>query len=346
MSWFSASRARPAPHSEPAPARADADELDEAIDTLRSVLLAFGEHSFDTDLYQREVTSAQFSDLARRLVVGPARDDGGVSGTRRDYREVRLSLRRHREHEAKYVDASVSNFRDALRACLGALARAVAEDREADRQIGARVGELVSAFHANDSDAIRREATLMAGLVQRAMERRRQRETAQLSELTASVKVLQDELRDARRKAGRDPVTDLFDREAFHEHVQRTAELAAFGVGTPFMVLIDLGQVEEPGTLRGASDLLVRTFLRSDDFVAHADAGHFAVIVVASALDRVLSRAERLRAALTQLAVPSAAVGLAGLIPGEEVGAWLSRAERAVSAARDERCQRVVVASD
>lgn len=320
-------------------AREGDSEFDELLDTLAAVLTDFGERSFDTDIHPRAATRDRFGELARKITVGGTAD--AADGGGRSCREVRLAFRHHREHEAKYVTDATGNFREALKACLGTLARAVAEDRAADREIGARVGELVTAFQRNDSDAIRREASAVAEMVQGAIEKRRERETAQISELAESVKLLRKELCDARRQAGRDAVTELFDRGAFDDHVQRTAELAAFGVGRPFLVLIDVESVASDVTnLRAVSDLLVRTFLRADDFVARTAAGEFAVVVVDSAETRVLARAERLREAALQLALPPLAIGAAGLISGEFAGTWVERAARALDAARvDSRTQ-------
>lgn len=333
MRWFSTAKKRSDPPVAEAGARGGPEDFDELLDTLTSVLTDFGEHAFDTSDQPQSVTRDRFAELARRLAVG--RDASEPEA--RAHREVRHAFRKQREHEAKYVTSATGNFRDALQACLGALSRAVAEDREADRRIGARVGELVTAFQKNDTDAIRREASAMAELVQGAIEKRRQRESAQMAELAESVKLLRKELCEARRESGRDAVTELFDRASFDEHVHRTAELAAFGVGTPFLVLIEVACADsEVTTLRAISDLLVRTFLRADDFVARTAGGEFAVVVVDSAEARVLARAERLREAAVQLGLPPLSIGAAGLIAGERAGSWVDRAAVALEAARNE----------
>jgi len=341
------------------------DELGEAIETLRSVLLAVGQHAFDTDRELADETRTRFEELARRIAIGPVKSqlDGAPPAARRDYRSVRHEVRAQREHEQKYVVSTVENFRDAVRACLRTLSSAIAEDRAADKRVGAQIGLLVEAFQTNDSEAIRREAKLVAELVSESISQRRARERQQMAELAQSVRVLKDELRDARSQAERDPLTDLYNRAAFDEHARRTAEIAMLGVGQPFLVMLDVDHFKQvndrfghptgDATLRAVAELLVRTFLRADDFVARYGGEEFAVIIVDSAEDRVLSRAERLRESASRLEVPSASgavrltvsIGVAGLLPAEGVASWIERADRALYAAKQSGRNRVISAA-
>ena len=373
MRWFPSARAQagtetgrearveaPALPPEPGPQTLQ-DELGEAVDTLRSVLGSLGELSFDTDQHDQSAIRAQFDEMARRVAVGPVKRQDGerLPAARRDYRGVRLAVRQHREHEVRYVTSALANFREAVRACLHSLSSAIAEDRAADKRVGAQVGRLVEAFQTNDAEAIRREAKLVATLVEESIAQRRQREGAQMANLAQSVRVLRDELQEARARAERDALTELFNRAALDEHVRRTAELSLLGAGQPFLLMLDVDHFKQindrfghpagDATLRAVVELMVRTFLRADDFVARYGGEEFAVVIVDSTEERVLTRAERLREAAARMEIQSPAgvvtltvsIGVAGLQPGESASTWLERADRALYAAKDRGRNRV-----
>src|SRR5262249_54700781 len=97
--------------------------------------------------------------------------------------------------------------------------------------------------------------------------------------------------------------------------------------------------------------VLVRNFLRADDFVARYGGEEFAVLIADSDLTRVRPRADRVREAVASLglrhtadSVPvSLSVGVSGLLPGGGADAWLNRADRALYAAKAAGGDRVEV---
>jgi diguanylate cyclase len=362
--FFRAKSVEPAapPSKSHAPAVVDVDDV---LDALAGVLRGFGEQAFDTDERAASEIKAQADSWARRVLVGGGADEGAPDGEfSRDFRGARRFVVEQRGHERTYVERSVGNMRDTVRAFAKALTSMVAEDRAADQHLGAQVGRLVSACQLNDTNALRREAEQVAVLVSDIVARRRQREKDQLAVLTERVRLLRTELNDARAKAELDPLTQLYNRAAFDAHLERVTALGLLLGAEPCILMIDVdhfkavndrfGHATGDRVLRAVADALVRSFLRKEDFVARYGGEEFAVIVPDSTQQGVLARTERLLKTMAETTIaPTASdqpvrvtlsVGVARLNPGEEAGGWLERADRALYAAKRAGRARVLTA--
>jgi diguanylate cyclase len=353
------------PPSPPPKTSQQPPDADVALDALASVLRAFGENAFDTDERSAASIKDQAEDWARRVLVGGSEEERETQASfARDFRGARKFVSEQRSHEKVYVDRSVGNMRDTVRAFARALTSMVSEDRAADEQLGAQVGRLVSACQLNDTDALKREAEQVAALVSDVVTRRRQREKDQLAVLTERVRALRTELNDARAKAELDPLTQLYNRAAFDAHLERVAALGLLLGAEPCILMVDIdhfksvndryGHASGDRVLKAIADALVRTFLRKEDFVARYGGEEFAVIVPDSTQQGVLMRTERLMKMVSESTIaPSSgdqpirvtlSIGLTRLVPGEEAAQWLERADKALYAAKRAGRARVMTA--
>ncbi len=345
-------------------------ELDRALDSLASVIRSFGEHAFDTDLVEAKDTRAACDGWASRILVGEARhrdtDDEDEApdprGFRRDYAGVRRFVEDHRVHEREYVTRGMSNLREAVQTFARCISTTVQEDRAADGVVGAQLGKLVGAFTSNDSTAIRQEAEAIAETLTAIMVQRRAREQRQLEQLGETVRELKEELRDARERAALDQLTQLYNRAALDEHLERVSDLSFILASTPSVLMIDVdhfkaindahGHQTGDLVLKRVADTLVRNFLRKEDFVARYGGEEFVVVIPDSSLHNAEERAQRVRQMVEDLsiqvagrAIPVAiSIGIACLEPGDEAATWLARADAALYEAKASGRNRVVVA--
>jgi len=79
---------------------------DAALDTVASLLKAFGEHAFDTDNVTALETRAECDGWAKRITVGEGKtgEDGERKAFRRDYAGVRRFFTAQRTHERWSMD--------------------------------------------------------------------------------------------------------------------------------------------------------------------------------------------------------------------------------------------------
>jgi diguanylate cyclase (GGDEF)-like protein len=376
MFWNRNSGRSPAPNTEvkvvPSPQLSDppAADFDRALDTLRAVLRIFGEYAFDTERASAADVKEQCSELIRRVVLGDNRGriqtgDGELEGrttNRRDWGSVHRYLNEQRRHEQEFVNTSFTNLRQALREFAQCVTAAVSEDRASDRLVEIHLNKLMNAASGSDTEAIRREAVLTTEVVRSAISRRRDRETEQLVQLGKQVKLLRQELEQARAQATLDPLTQLYNRAAFDDEIDKVARLGLLLGSEPCLIMVDVdhfkqindryGHPSGDAVLKAVADNLVRHFLRKEDFVTRFGGEEFAIVVRDSTLDKVAARAERAREVLAQASIKTPAgpvkvkqsAGVAALVPGESAASWIERADKALYAAKNAGRNRVELA--
>ena len=338
---------------------------DAALDTVASLLKSFGDNAFDTGNVTAAETRTECEGWAQRITVGSGKGelmpDGAPKPFRRDYGGVRRYFAAQRSHEREFVGRSLGNLREAVHAFARCLTTTVGEDRAADERVGTQLGKLVGAFQSNDSDAIRHEAESIVAVVQEVMAKRAESQQRVLGELSQKVSELRDELQEVREKAALDPLTQLFNRAALDAHLDRVADLAFLLSSSPCILMIDVdhfkatndtfGHPAGDDVLRRVADMLVRNFLRREDFVARYGGEEFVVVIPDSSLHNAEVRAERVRQSIAELDVPSpkgkipvaVSIGLASLSAGDTGSSWLSRADAALYEAKGDgrNCVRV-----
>ncbi len=347
-------------------------DFDRALDTLRAVLRIFGEYAFDTERATAAEVNEQCSDLIRRVILADNRghdqdthdEEASNPGPRRDWGSVHRYLNEQRKHEQDFVTTSFGNLRQALREFAQCLTAAVSEDRASDKQVEGHLAKLMNAAAGSDTDAIRREALLVSEVVLKSISRRRDRETEQLVQLGKQVKLLRQELDQARAQATVDTLTQLYNRAAFDDEIDKVARLGLLLGSEPCLIMVDVdhfkqindryGHPSGDAVLRAVADNLVRHFLRKEDFVTRYGGEEFAIVVRDSTLEKVAGRAERAREVLAQLSITTPAgsvqvklsAGVAALIPGESAANWVARADKALYAAKNAGRNRIVLATE
>jgi diguanylate cyclase (GGDEF)-like protein len=347
-----------------------AADFDRALDTLRAVLRIFGDHAFDTERATAVEVKEQCTELIRRVILGDNRgqvqgdEDEGTEqrGVRRDWGSVHRYLNEQRTHEYDYVTTSFGNLRHALCEFAQCLTAAVTEDRSSDKNVDAHLTRLMTAAVGSDTDVVRREALLVSEAVRQAISRRRDRETQQLLQLGKQVRLLRQELEQTRARASLDPLTQLYNRAAFDDEIDKVARLGLLLGSEPCLIMVDVDHFKEindkcghpsgDAVLKAVADNLVRHFLRREDFVTRYGGEEFAIVVRDSTLEKVAERAERARDVLAHASITTPAgsvnvrqsAGVAVLVPGESASSWIDRADKALYAAKNAGRNRVEIA--
>lgn len=345
-------------------------DFDRALDTLRAVLRIFGEYAFDTEHATAAEVKEHCAELVRRVILGDNRgrvqleDEGAAEPRhpRRDWGSVHRYLNEQRRHEQDFVTTSFTNLRHAVREFAQCLTAAVSEDRTSDKLVEGHLTKLMSAAAGSDTDCIRREALLVSEVVKQAISRRRDRETEQLVQLGKQVKLLRQELDQARAQATMDPLTQLYNRAAFDDEIDKVARLGLLLGSEPCLIMVDVDNFKQINdrfghpsgdvVLKAVADNLVRHFLRREDFVTRYGGEEFAIVVRDSTLEKVAARAERAREVLAQTPIKTLSgpvkvkqsAGVAALVPGETAANWIERADKALYAAKNAGKNRIELA--
>ncbi|MCA9592675.1 MAG: GGDEF domain-containing protein [Myxococcales bacterium] len=321
------------------------DELDSALDTIAQILRSIGKNAIGSEERSSQAVRAEYDGWAQKLLIGNREDEAGGA---RDYRGVRRFVGQERSEEHSYVTRTLSSLREAVSEFGRAVTTGVSADRREDGEVRTALGGLMDALGGSDPDRIAREATAVAGVVQRALDSRARRQEQQIDRLRSHVRVLQEQLEAARHQATKDKVTGLFNSAAFMDHLERVTELSLLMDREPILVLVHVdafdrlfdehGQERADTLMRTLSDVLVRHFLRREDLLARLEGERFAVLVPDSRPNITEDRAEAVRKEVagnaielgSEMVCVTVSVSLAIHGPGETPDAWLARADNAL----------------
>jgi diguanylate cyclase len=335
---------------------------DMALDTLGAVLRTMGENALD----QEKMEAATFSNLAERwaqhvLLAMPAPEANGVaSDARRNWNGVREFVDEYCRGASTHTRTVMGDLRQVVWVFIQNLSHAFAQDEVSDARLREQLARLEKMADSSTTGELKKEvlATVMA--VSQTVEDRRKRQRDQMDVLGAQVRSLGTELESARRESETDPLTRLFNRKALDDYLARSLELyRAFGHDTCVM-LIDVdrfkgindsfGHITGDEVLKKVADSVMRTFLRKNDFVARYGGDELAVVLRETAVADTLHLAERLMKAVRAIELEragsklsvTASIGVARLVPGQDISAWLESADKALYKAKQEGRDRAV----
>jgi len=331
-------------------------DLERAIDALAGVLRTYGEQAFDLDQVKASDTRAECLELVQHLVMGPTRAAEGTPSrppsSGRDFGSARRFFEQRRREEHDFVVRSSGNMRQALQAFAQCLSATITEDRQNDSRMEVELERLVDVVGKRSPDVLEQQLGVLVSLVKSTLQHRREREKRQVQDLGRRLVELKAELEIARAQAIQDPLTELYNRAALSDELERVASLSAFFASEPVLLLIDIdhfkgvndshGHPAGDAVLKAVADNITRHFMRREDFVARYGGEEFAVLVRESTVERVLARAERLRETQGKLAVATPtgpvtvtiSIGVALHEPGEASTIWVERTDRALYAAK------------
>lgn len=222
------------------------------------------------------------------------------------------------------------------------------------------------------ADALRVEVNTQREELQRQVEdmhqRVRQAEAARadaeahVQELRRSLAEMRNAMEETRQRMQIDPLTKIYNRGAFDTTLNSHVEFAQASDQPLVLILFDLdhfkkvndehGHMNGDRVLKAFADLLTRSFLRADDFVARFGGEEFAVLlfvnnpeVVPKLLGNLLQRLRDLRLpALGPRGRLTCSAGYAVLADGESHEAFFKRADVALYSAKNGGRDRFVAA--
>ena len=335
----------------------------QALEALITVFRAYGRFALDTDAASAEQTQALVEQWVRHVAFGQSLTAREHSGPR-DWRAVARLFGEHRRAECESLGGSVSQLRDTVWAFVRTIHVAMlAEQAEVDTT-QQQLQLLRSATERASTEDLRRVAESTLTVFDRVIAERLERQQRQQDELSVQLRVLRQELEEARRESSLDPLTSLPNRKEFDEFTSRVLQLHGFIPSPTCLLMIDLDGFKQLNDRFGhqlgdvalleVAQALGRTFLRRCDFVCRYGGDEFAAIMRDTTPDAALRQADRLCGAVRALRLPdriadatlSLSIGIADLRQGESVDDWMRRADRALYRAKDLGRDRAVIASD
>ncbi len=367
-----ASRARPTPaqgvSAQGVSARGSADQVDEValvLDTLGSVLTAFSRHAFDLSERSAPEISAELQRWQRHATLGVPVEpgEGSALGVRdRNWTGVARTFTEHRRDESRYVDTTITELRDALWSVVETVHNAVKAEQTADRIADTQVMRVRTAINRLQTSQIKQEVTSALSAIEDAFRTRQAQMQAQYQALAGRIENLDQQLEVAKRESTIDALTGLGNRKLFDAMAHRALHLNALSGQPVALVMVDLdkfklvndmyGHQAGDQTLVSVAKCLSKVFLRQSDVVCRYGGDEYAVVLNNTDLKVANMLAHRLLEAIAEMPTPhnamefavGASMGIALYDGQETLESWITRADRAMYAAKQMAGERIATA--
>lgn len=362
MGFFGRSDSRIPPEPEPQVL----SPSDMGLDTLAAVMRILGEYPFD----QAKMTGAAFSRLAeqwaRHVTTGTPSPNGSgastaLSESRRDWTGVRSFVTDYCSEATSHTRTVLGDLRQVIWVFIQNLSHQMRSEEAADGKVKVQLERLEKLAVASEPSTLKKEVLSTVIELGRVMEERRQAQKQRVNDLGNQVKVLGQELDVTRRQSEVDALTQLYNRRAFDEYLDRTLELQRVFGQDACLMFIDVdnfktindthGHPVGDEVLRKVADAVTRLFIRKSDFVARFGGDEIAVVLRETSAKEAKGLALRLLNLLRALEIERdgvsvkvrASVGGASAVIGDSCSTWMERTDRALyEAKRAGRDQAVV----
>lgn len=341
---------------------------DAAIDTVAALLRTLGRYAFDLDTLDARTINDRCEQWARHILIATPYPGGGQESTvketspqtQRNWEGVREFVNQLRRLEHSYVASNFREVRQVLGDFIQSLGKMFAEDQEDQTKITEVLNHLSTVIEETASaERIKREALQAIALIGRIAEERNNRQNNLLEEMGSKLKLMRDELSDARHEMELDPLTRLYNRGAFDEQLAHVFEFSKFSAQAACLLMVDADHFKKVNDnfghptgdllLKQLADCCVHVFPRKTDYVARYGGEEFAVLLQDTSLETAKMLAERLLKAIRNLRINhaegevnvTASVGIAEIDPQRDSADWLRRADSALYRAKQKGRDRV-----
>ncbi len=349
-------RRAPLPTPTPAPRASDpAAEINEgALETIGVVFHAFGEHALEVPDVPPEQVARVFDAWSRHLLLGtphPLHEHEGPA-RERDWAGARQFFRSHRKRESEHASRALAELRSLIWSFFDRMARNLPEETRFEEATRGQMHRLRSAVDKSSIDEIKKEALSAVAFLERAIQERNEKRSAEIEALSHRIDSLRVQLDDVRQESETDPLTRLLNRRAFDLQVEHAVVMSMLLGQQNSMIIVDLDHFKtindthgHPGgdaVLCAIAKRMVQTFPRKMDCVARFGGEEFAILLRESGLADAARLAERFLAELRRLEIDfgtqkiqvTASAGVSQLIAGEESADWIARTDAALYRAK------------
>jgi diguanylate cyclase (GGDEF)-like protein len=350
---------------------------EQALDAIASVVRTLGRYSFDVPSTDKESFGKACETWARHILTGaPLEDDHSNIDddtlmkksspplrSRRPWKELLHFLMQHRREEQQFVEKRIGELKDAIWAFINGIRNIAGADKEMENKIQSCISHLEIAIK---SDYLKTVPSLIFQTtegINQALQQRKERFEEHMQEIGQTLRNLRTDLLETRRKLEVDPLTQIYNRGAFDNTLQRYIDLSSFAGQSLVLVMFDLdhfkmindtyGHPVGDRVLKATASTILRAFPRKSDFVARYGGEEFAVLLLdadAQAAARLVERLlENIRRIKTTVAEGSSeeisitcSAGIAEYCPGETDEQFIKRADHALYRAKNEGRDRFI----
>jgi len=303
-----------------------------AVEALGRTLRALGEGAFEMD----DELGPKYAGLAEQAETGESTALEKIPG----------KVAENRRLERNWVTRNIRELAETIVGLVVRLGRNVSLDRVSDRQMEGQLERLRGAVRQESLVDIRREVLGAVETLSIVMRDRDERQRSEMASISRELDRLKTELSHARKEMAVDPLTRLYNRASFDEHLQTCCALAMLAGRDTCLMMVDIdhfkavndthGHLAGDAVLKTVSDELAKCFPRKSDFVARYGGEEFAVVLAEDGekvgrmlAERLLDRIRKAVPVFGETEIPvTVSVGIAELRAGQTVQEWIATADQ------------------
>ncbi len=335
------------------------EECDLVRDTLANVLRTIGSFALPTKHYDGSTFKATMDRLAREVLLKPGSPDRD-NNTDRVHKEIRNTVREQRREESREYSQYKEMTTQLLASLVSELKKAFAQAEVEGQHIVTDLTEIEDLTYREEWETLKAKVPETVSGIKEVIARQREDGRTRIQQLSMQLREMREELQEAKSKMERDSLTGLFNRGAMDRTLKLAVKYAHSSGNDLAVFMLDLdhfkrindtyGHQAGDEVLRSVATVLIKTFMRKNDFVARYGGEEFLVIckdMEESDAPRIGERArqsiEKLKVVFDDATIPvTASIGYAVLRPGETAEELIERVDRALYQAKAGGRNRVV----
>jgi len=326
--------------------------LDDALDTLGYLFLAFGGDSFPLDSDSEPRSFARECEaLVRHIENGASADDLGIAASQpgmRNWPAIRRFFASRRKREKEFVSLTMTDYRGAVEDLVVGLRQICQQGDVTEETVSQSLRAITTVVEEGNLPSIKSALADTISTVHQAFETQKRRYENQIEGLQSRMSGLRQDLVAAHEEMKHDPLTKLYNRRAFDTSIERFINVH-YMLNQPIsLVMIDidkfkpindtLGHAAGDDLLRDVADLMTRSFVRKNDLICRYGGDEFAVILPDTpaskarvSIERFLDSVHEMHRAdwPNDLAI-SCSAGCTEILDTDDVQALVARADRAL----------------
>lgn len=339
----------------PSSVKESSPTINEDQATLIYLIDTYSKYLHEMDKFPIREVRQTVDDFLRQMVK-PTEDKEKVLFRFRQF------FSKYRMEEYTFVQKTFEDFREIIWDFIDQISDEIDEERVEDRKISDSIQTLKETIEANSIEDLKEQSRVFIDHYTELQSRREQRRKNRLTNVKKTLDSVKSQLSDANENMRRDHMTKAFNRKSFDEHIKTRHKTFHDEKKPSCLLALDIDHFKKFNDTYGHATgdfiliecvKLLRTLFPEDNhFVARTGGEEFCVVLAETsvseaqklstiALQRI--RDERFIEQGVELRF-TMSMGLAQLMNGESVDAWMKRADDALYRSKQDGRNRLTLA--
>lgn len=312
--------------------------------TLLFIIDTFNKHLIEVDGHPVRKTREALDEFAREI-ISPVEKENGVEKVLFRFRQF---FSAYRIDETTYFQKTFEDFRTIIWDFVDQLAEDVSNEQKDDSEIRTSLDQLKEAVESNSIDQLKAQSRKFIDHYVEKQFKKEKRRNGRMKSIRKNLSKVKKQLDEASTEANTDGLTGINNRKAFDQAAKEQARLAAASGDALALIMLDIDHFKKINDTYGHSvgdfaikelaAMLKKHFQGDNDFIARVGGEEFAIIIPGCHVDVAMKKAgDLLRNVAKEIYLVedhqirfTISLGVAQLGYGEDVEAWIKRADLAL----------------